>query len=82
MGHPGLLGPQASVSEEGVTLIDGYPWFSPEALALTRKAAGEAVCLVDAGEPERFDVLPLLVAADGAIHELGMNLRRLPRGSS
>ena len=76
--HPGLLGLQAAISEKGETLIDGFRWNSPEALALTRKAAGEAVRLVDAGErSERFDVLPLLVATDGAIQELGMDLRRL-----
>ncbi len=76
--HPGLLGLQASVSAEGMTLIEGHPWNSPQALALIRKAAGEAVRLVDAGEDtERFDVLPLLVATDGAIRELGMDLRRL-----
>jgi uncharacterized protein YcbX len=76
--HPGLLGLQATVSAEGITLIEGQPWHSPEALALTRKAAREAVRLVDAGEhTERFDVLPLLVATDGAIQELGMDLRRL-----
>jgi uncharacterized protein YcbX len=76
--HPGLLGLGASVSDEGVTLIEGHPWHSAEALALTRKAAGEAVRLVDAGEhSERFDVLPLLVATDGAIRELGLDLRRL-----
>ena len=76
--HPGLLGLQASVSSEGITLIEGHPWDSQEALALTRKAAGEAVRLIDAGErTERFDVLPLLVATDGAIQELGMDLRRL-----
>ncbi len=76
--HPGLLGLQASVSAEGVTMIDRYPWHSPEALALARRAAGEAVRLVDAGEHTgRFDILPLLVATDGAIRELGMDLRRL-----
>ncbi len=76
--HPGLLGLQASVSAQGVTLIEGHPWNSPEALALTRDAAREAVRLVDAGEhTERFDVLPLLVATDGAIRDLGMDLRRL-----
>lgn len=75
--HPGLLGLQGSVSSEGITLIEGHPWHSPEALALSRKAAGEPVRLVDAGEhTERFDVLPLLVATDGAIRELGMDLRR------
>ena len=76
--HPGLLGLQASVSAKGVTTIEGHLWHSPEALALTCKAAGESVQLVDAGEhTERFDVLPLLVATDGAIEELDMDLRRL-----
>jgi hypothetical protein len=41
---------------------------------MIRKAAGEAVCLVDAGErTERFDILAPLVATDGAIHDLGMD---------
>ncbi len=76
--HPGLLGLQASVSTDGTTVIEGHPWHSPEALDFTRKAAGEEVRLIDAGEQsERFDVLPLLVATDGAIHELGMDPRRL-----
>jgi hypothetical protein len=76
--HSGLLGLQGSVSPDGVTLVDGLPWHSPEALAITRKAAGEPVRLVDAGEhTERFDVLPLLVATDGAIRELDLDLRRL-----
>ncbi len=76
--HPGLLGLQASVSANGVTTIEGHIWHAPEALALTCKAAGESVQLVDVGEhTERFDVLPLLVATDGAIEELGMDLRRL-----
>lgn len=76
--HPGLLGLQASVSSEGVTMIEGHPWHSAEALALSGKAAGEPVRLVDAGEhTERFDVLPLLVATDGAIRELELDLRRL-----
>ena len=76
--HPGLLGLQASGSANGVTTIEGHLWHSLEALALSCKAAGEPVRLVDAGEhTERFDVLPLLVATDGAIEELGMDLRRL-----
>ena len=76
--HPRLLGLQASVTSDGITLIEGHPWNSSEALALTRKAAGEPVRLVDAGtRTERFDVLPLLVATDGAIRELDLDLRRL-----
>jgi uncharacterized protein YcbX len=76
--HPGLLGLQASVTAKGVTMIEGHAWHSPEALALTCEAAGEAVRLVDAGEQTgRFDVLPLLVATDGAIQELDIDIRRL-----
>jgi len=75
--HPGLLGLQASV-RSGVTIIEGHPWHSPKALALTRKAAGEPVRLCDAGEhTERFDILPLLVATDGAVQTLGVDMRRL-----
>jgi uncharacterized protein len=76
--HPGLLGLQASVNAKGVATIEGHPWHSPEALTLTREAAKEFVQLVDAGEhTERFDVLPLLVATDGAIQELDIDIRRL-----
>jgi uncharacterized protein YcbX len=76
--HPGLLGLQASVSAQGVITVEGHPWQSPEALALACEAAGESVSLVDAGEQtERFDVLPLLVATDGAVQELGIDIRRL-----
>jgi uncharacterized protein YcbX len=76
--HPGLLGLQAVLSSDGETMIEGHPWHTAEALALTRKAAGERVQLIDAGlDPARFDVLPLLAATDGAIDELGLDLRRL-----
>ena len=76
--HPGLLGLQASVSDDGTTLIEGHVWNSSVALALASEAAGEPVRLVDAGtRAERFDVLPLLVATDGAVRELDLDLRRL-----
>jgi uncharacterized protein YcbX len=76
--HPGLLGLQASIAEDGRTLIEDHVWNSPPALAMTQKAAGEPVRLVEAGtRSERFDVLPLLVATDGAIRELDLDLRRL-----
>ena len=76
--HPSLLGLRASVTEDGTTLIEGHRWDSSAALALTSKAAGESVRLVDAGtRADRFDVLPLLVATDGAIRELDLDLRRL-----
>jgi hypothetical protein len=46
---------------------------------MIRKAAGEAVCLVDAGKrTERFDILPPLVATDGTIHDLDMDHSHAP----
>ena len=42
-----------------------------------RAAAGPTARLVQAGSFERFDILPLLVATDGAVREAGIDLRRL-----
>ena len=58
-------------------LIDGKPWSSREALASVRKAAGNDAELVAYDGIERFDVLPLLVATDGAVAEFGRDVRRL-----
>lgn len=57
--------------------INGYAWDSPEALALVRTAAGPDAQLVRNEGPERFDVLPLLIATDGAINAMGFDGRRL-----
>lgn len=61
----------------GEPLIDGRPWQSPEAAAAIRRAAGEDAILVWDDSLERFDVLPLLIATDGAIAALGVDRRRL-----
>jgi uncharacterized protein YcbX len=61
----------------GEPLIDGRPWQSPEAAAAVRRAAGQGARLVRHDGIERFDVLPLLVATDGAIAQLGVDHRRL-----
>ena len=58
-------------------MIDGRPWMAPEALAAVRAAAGAGATLVRFEGPQRFDVLPLLVATDGAIAALGVDGRRL-----
>ncbi len=57
--------------------ISGHPWDSPEALALVREAAGADAKLIYTDSVERFDVLPLLVATDGAIEYMGFDGRRL-----
>ena len=76
--HPGLLGLQAALDEDGDITIEGLAWDSREARERTSDAAGEAVGLYDLStSPDRFDVLPLLVATDGAVAELGIDRRRL-----
>jgi uncharacterized protein len=75
--HPQLLGLHATLGTDGEPLIDGRPWTAPESLAAVRAAAGAGATLVRFEGPERFDVLPLLVATDGAIAALGVDGRRL-----
>jgi uncharacterized protein YcbX len=76
--HPGLLGLKAEVQEDGSTTIDGLPWNSHAAGELVNEAANDRVELVDLStSTHRFDVLPLLVATDGAINALGIDSRRL-----
>lgn len=75
--HHRLLGLHGTLSPDGVALVDGHRWDSPEALALVKQAAGEDAWLAAYDGPERFDVLPLLVATDGAVREFGRDVRRL-----
>lgn len=72
-----LLGLTARLGPNGEPLIDGRPWTAPESLAAVRAAAGPTAILARHDGPERFDVLPLLVATDGAITALGVDHRRL-----
>ena len=72
-----LLGLRATLGADDMPLIDGTPWSSAAALALVRAAAGEDAELVVYDGIERFDVLPLLVATDGAVAEFGRDIRRL-----
>jgi hypothetical protein len=74
---PKLLSLQGSIDANGVPTINGYPWNSAEALELVREAAGEPVTLEQVPAPQAFDVLPLLVATDGAARYLNIDHRRL-----
>jgi len=74
---PKLLGLQGSINADGVPTINGHLWDSPEALQVVREAAGEAVSLAQIPPPQAFDVLPLLVATDGAVRYLNIDHRRL-----
>jgi uncharacterized protein YcbX len=75
--HPRLLGLHGTLGDDGEPLIDGRPWTAPESAAAVRAAAGPGAALARHDGPERFDVLPLLVATDGAIAALGIDGRRL-----
>ena len=74
---PKLLGLQGSVNADGVPTINGHLWNTSEALQLVREAAGEPVTLAQIPAPQAFDVLPLLVATDGAARYLNIDHRRL-----
>jgi MOSC domain-containing protein len=75
--HPDLLGHRGTLGPDGEAQVDGCSWSSPEAAALITYAIGSAARLGRFDGEERFDVLPLLVATDGAIMALGVDGRRL-----
>jgi uncharacterized protein YcbX len=75
--RPKLLRHAASIDAHGNVLVDGLPWDSPAVAAAVRAAAGPDARLVAATGAERFDILPLLVATDGALEAFGHDYRRL-----
>jgi uncharacterized protein len=76
--HPMLLGLHATLGDDGEPLVEGNRWTSREALTAVRLAAAEDDSALAAHHGrEGFDVLPLLVATDGAIAALGVDHRRL-----
>jgi len=75
--HSNLLGLRGTLTADGVPLINGHRWDSAPALALVKAAAGDDAWLEAYDGPERFDVLPLLVATDGAVAAFGRDVRRL-----
>jgi uncharacterized protein YcbX len=52
-------------------------WHDEEVLRLVQQAAGDEAWLEESDVDDRFDVLPLLVATDGAVKEFGRDVRRL-----
>jgi hypothetical protein len=60
-----------------VPLVNGFRWDSADALALVQSAAGPDAWLAAYDGSERFDILPLLVATDGAVAAFGRDVRRL-----
>jgi uncharacterized protein YcbX len=76
--HPALLGHHATLDASDEPLIDGRPWTDPTVLADVRRIVGPDARLErDEDLDVRFDVLPLLVATDGAIAAFGRDGRRL-----
>lgn len=75
--HHRLLGLQGGIApDNGIATINGLPWNDPAARTLVEQAVGEQVELIHIGGTERFDVLPLLVATDGAIQAIALDRRR------
>jgi len=70
---PKLLGYHAMLGADGEPLVDGKPWREID----VRNAAGADARLVRHDGVDRFDILPLLVATDGAIAAFGYDGRRL-----
>jgi uncharacterized protein YcbX len=75
--HPRFLGLHATLGPDGEPRVDEHPWRAKEIAARVEEIAGKGARLVRYDGPERFDVLPLLVATDGAIAAFGRDGRRL-----
>ena len=75
--RPLLLGHRGTLGTSGEPLVDGRPWDSADVAHDIRVAAGPGTHLERADPPDRFDVLPLLVATDGALAAFGHDSRRL-----
>ena len=75
--RPQLLGLRATLSADGEPLVENRPAASPEVAAVVQHVAGPDAQLARLDTTARFDVLPLLVATDGAIRAFGRDGRRL-----
>jgi hypothetical protein len=75
--HPRLLGHRGSLGPDGEPLVGGRPWSDPAVRAEVERVVGPGARLVRHPGADRFDILPLLVATDGAIAAFGHDGRRL-----
>ena len=75
--HRRLLGHHATLNKSGEPLVDGLLWSDPKSRAAVVNIVGPGAKLVQDESVDRFDVLPLLVATDGAIASFGHDGRRL-----
>jgi uncharacterized protein YcbX len=74
--RPKLLLHRATLGGDGEPRVDDRQWQEPAVADDVAKAAGAGARLVRDDTLDRFDVLPLLVATDGAIATLGTDRRR------
>jgi uncharacterized protein len=72
-----LLALRGTLGPDEQPLINGHPWDSSDAHALVKAAAGDDVWLEAVEGQDGFDILPLLVATDGAVAAIGRDVRRL-----
>ena len=75
--HPRFLAHRGSLGADGEPLVDGRPWRDRDVADDVEAIAGAGARLVRYDGAERFDVLPLLVATDGAVAAFGRDVRRL-----
>ena len=75
--HHRLLGHHATLNESGEPVVDGLLWSDPKVRTAVEGIVGPGAQLVRDDSSDRFDVLPLLVATDGAIAAFGRDGRRL-----
>jgi uncharacterized protein YcbX len=77
--HPKMLALHPTLDSDGELRIDGKPWDTPAVSAAIEDAAavGPGTRLVRREDPGRFDILPLLIATDGAAAALAADHRRL-----
>ena len=75
--RPALLAHRGTLDPRGGTLVDGRPWDSDDVRRDVETAAGPGTRLVRSKGTKRFDILPLLIATDGAIAAFGHDRRRL-----
>src|SRR5262245_49849116 len=69
--HHRLLGHHATLHESGEPLVDGLLWSDPKIRKDIVNIVGPGARLIHDESSIRFDVLPLLVATDGAIAAFG-----------
>ncbi len=75
--HHRLLGHHVTLDESGEPLVGGLMWGDPKVRTDVEDIVGPGARLIRDDSSDRIDVLPLLVATDGAIASFGRDGRRL-----